>query len=417
MNIQDTLSQIKEPWLQSAARRLARGDDLRQSIYTELAHYFDLLTQALASGDPAWLDSILSRWAANPTESDLQEGENNLVQFIKALSATLHENVRSQLSPADGLNLLIEIQPYFLYSLEKAAAFESEQRISHISSEMLAAQQKMKQLDESKSRFISVAAHELKTPITLIEGYAAMLRDILNRSGYKHPQLDTLLNGVHNGIRRLREIVDDMIDVSLIDNNMLMLNLQPLWMHHIFELLENELAPSMSQRQQKLIIHRFPGDDEVLFADPERLYQAFRNILLNAIKYTPDGGTITIGGRILSGFIEITIQDTGIGIAPENQSLIFEKFYQLGKVQLHSSGKTKFKGGGPGLGLPIARGIIEAHGGTIWVESEGYDEEKCPGSTFHLLLPIRREANNPKMDKLFQKKAAKSVSEQQEAVD
>ena len=108
-------------------------------------------------------------------------------------------------------------------------------------------------------------------------------------------------------------------------------------------------------------------------------------------------------GRTLPGFIEITIADTGIGISSENQAVIFEKFGQLGRVNLHSSGKTKFKGGGPGLGLPITRGIIEAHGGTIWVESSGCDEEKCPGSIFHILIPSRTESTDPKVAKLFGK--------------
>ncbi|MFT3894819.1 MAG: ATP-binding protein [Anaerolineales bacterium] len=103
----------------------------------------------------------------------------------------------------------------------------------------------------------------------------------------------------------------------------------------------------------------------------------------------------------MPGFIEVTVADTGIGISPDNQVSIFEKFGQLGRVELHSSGKTKFKGGGPGLGLPIAKGIIEAHGGTIWVESPGYDEKTFPGSTFHILIPSRTESPDPKMTMIF----------------
>ncbi len=125
----------------------------------------------------------------------------------------------------------------------------------------------------------------------------------------------------------------------------------------------------------------------MIYADPDRLLQVFRNVLTNAIKYTPDGGRISIDGRKLPGFIEIVVRDSGIGINPQDHSIIFDKFTRLGNISLHSSGKTKFKGGGPGLGLHIARGIIEAHGGAIWAESPGYDEEKKPGSTFHIIMP------------------------------
>jgi len=98
-----------------------------------------------------------------------------------------------------------------------------------------------------------------------------------------------------------------------------------------------------------------------------------------------------ISGRKLTDFIEITLMDSGIGIDPDDQTQIFKKFGRLGSAELHSSGKVKFKGGGPGLGLTIAKGIIEAHGGSIWVESKGYDEERFPGATFHVLLPQRRD--------------------------
>jgi signal transduction histidine kinase len=127
----------------------------------------------------------------------------------------------------------------------------------------------------------------------------------------------------------------------------------------------------------------------VVHGDRDLLYKLFYHVIGNAIKFTPDGGSITICGMERDrGEVEINIQDNGIGIDPENQKLVFEKFYQTGEVLLHSSGKTKFKGGGPGLGLAIARGIVEAHRGRIWLESPGFDEATNPGTTVFVRLPI-----------------------------
>ena len=134
-------------------------------------------------------------------------------------------------------------------------------------------------------------------------------------------------------------------------------------------------------------------------ADAGALYKVFYHLIGNAIKYTPDGGKVSISGRVLTldghppdSWVEIVISDTGIGIDLELQELIFIKFYQAGEIALHSSGETKFKGGGAGLGLPIARGIIQAHQGRLWVVSPGHDEATCPGSHFHVVLPVRQEA-------------------------
>ena len=192
-----------------------------------------------------------------------------------------------------------------------------------------------------------------------------------------------------------------MIDVSLLDNNMLKLNFQPVWVSQLLNIVKRELVDPLQERNQTLDVKEFDGIHEMTFGDAERLYQALLNILTNAIKYTPDGGVIEIDGRLLSGFIEIKITDTGIGIDLEDQAHIFEKFGRIGNVALHSSGKIKFKGGGPGLGLPITKGIIEAHGGAIWVESEGYDEVNCPGTIFHVLLPVRKEPPDQRAAEIF----------------
>jgi signal transduction histidine kinase len=122
----------------------------------------------------------------------------------------------------------------------------------------------------------------------------------------------------------------------------------------------------------------------------------------NAIKYTPDGGIVELSASILNSeehrpashealsdhFVKITVSDTGVGIPVDQQEEIFEHFHEVREIEHHSTSKTDFMGGGAGLGLPIARGVAEAHGGTLWVESKGYDPKTYPGSKFHLILPF-----------------------------
>lgn len=404
MSAQHLLLSIRTNWLHRVAHSTARGAEVRANFEKELEQFFALLEQAVATGDPAWMDSILTDWASSPTQTDLEQGKNNISLLLSKMISVTNEVVRETLKEHQALDLLTELTPIFIYLLDKGARLEMETRVAYMSRELVRVQQQLEKLDKSKSNFISVAAHELKTPLTLIEGYTTMMRDMIDASG--QTQFDGLLVGMNKGVNRLHEIINDMIDVSLIDNNLLSLNFQQVTLAHISSLLKNETADIVEERKQKLEIRKFPGTELWIYADPERLYQALSNVLTNAIKYTPDHGKITVDGRTLPGFIEVTVKDTGIGVAPENHTAIFEKFAQLGRPNLHSSGKTKFKGGGPGLGLPITRGIIEAHGGTIWVESDGYDEQKFPGSTFHILIPIRTEADDPKLVKLFPRETA-----------
>lgn len=398
MSIEETLIRIRPALQKRVSNSLARGTGVRENFQNQLIRFFDLLEQAVVSGDAKWLEPLLQEWSTSRTETDLEDGVRNVTELLNKIITYSYEIARENLDSTEALDLMGALMPIYLYSIERVTTFESEGRISYMENELETLKSKLERLDKSKSNFIAVAAHELKTPLTLIEGYAAMISDSISRES---DSVQMLVQGIHNGMQRLREIVDDMIDVSLIDNNLMSLSFQPLWLNRIFNLGMAEFKPTLEKRKQKLEVKAFPGSNELIFGDQERIYQAIKNLLSNAIKYTPDGGRITVDGRTLPGFIEITITDTGIGISPENQLLIFEKFGQLGNVSLHSSGKTKFKGGGPGLGLPIVKGIVEAHGGTIWVESPGHDEEKCPGSTFHMLLPWRTQPVDPKLSKLF----------------
>ena len=118
------------------------------------------------------------------------------------------------------------------------------------------------------------------------------------------------------------------------------------------------------------------------------LQLALYNLVSNAIKYTPDGGHIYLTATGDENQIRISIKDTGIGVAKDEQGRIFERFHTAGDTQLHSTSKTAFRGGGLGLGLAVCKGIVDAHGGKIWAESPGFDPDKLPGSEFVVILPV-----------------------------
>lgn len=396
----ELLRTIRPIWINRTTQTMARGANIREDLRAQLERFFSLLEQSVDTGDPAWLDPVLSTWAASLTQTDLEANVSNLSQFIKEITVISFQTCRETLDGDQAVDLLGALIPIFAYCFEKASFFEMQVRVTYVSNQLKQVQQTLEKLDQSKSDFIAVAAHELKTPLTLIEGYTAMLRDSTELKKASSLELQ-LMEGITNGTSRLKTIIDDMIDVSLIDNNLLALNFQPVWINRLLSVLYYELQIAVQERRQQMDIRNFPGSNDMTYGDPERLLQVLRNVLSNAVKYTPDGGKIVIEGRRLPGFIEVIVRDSGIGIDPENQSLIFEKFTRLGNIALHSSGKTKFKGGGPGLGLHIARGIIEAHGGAIWVESPGYDEKNCPGSTFHILLPLRSDPPDDKMARLL----------------
>jgi signal transduction histidine kinase len=204
--------------------------------------------------------------------------------------------------------------------------------------------------------------------------------------------LSQSVTGVAKGIERLHEIVNSMLDVVRIESQILDLQPSLISIATIIKRVKADVEDVLAERKLAIDIADLSSLPRIQ-ADSALLLKVFQNVVVNAIKYTPDGGRVSISAKKirdakLGDCVEVLVRDTGIGIDPEYLELIFEKFYQTGKAALHSTGKTTFKGGGPGLGLSIARGIVQAHGGRIWAESSGCDEAACPGSCFHILLPV-----------------------------
>jgi signal transduction histidine kinase len=282
---------------------------------------------------------------------------------------------------------VLRIENSRLYQLSKQFNERLEEKVRERTQELQEAYGRLKRLDKTKADFITIASHELRTPLTILNTHNQILlqdKDIqANEAQLKQ------LQGIHKGAARMEEIMEAMLDVAKIDSQSLSLNLAPVKLAIFIRIVSQQFQQALVDRSLTLQIEDL-GQLPAIEADAEALRKVFHHLIANAIKYTPDGGRILVQGYNHDSEVEITIADSGIGIAPHMQPLIFEKFFQTGEVKLHSSGKTTFKGGGSGLGLAIVKGIVEAHNGRIWVESQGHDEQTLPGSTFHLLLPVEQ---------------------------
>ncbi len=288
-------------------------------------------------------------------------------------------------------------------SLENARLYDEVTRFNELMEKLVAqrveelniAYNKLEKLDKNKSSFIQVTAHELRTPLTVMKGYLGMLK--ATPAIQENESLVQVVDGVLKGADRLHMIVNSMLDVARLEGQTITPHLETVIVGLILQLVQKEYKNEMAERNIALLFEEGVNSLPFIQADPDLLQKALDAIIVNAIKFTPDGGSISLGGCVVTDeqmgpCLEIHIRDTGIGIDLTNQQVIFEKLFQLGKVELHSSGRTKFKGGGPGLGLAIAAGIVKAHNGKIWVESPGCDEEKLPGSTFFIRLQLPKNS-------------------------
>lgn len=251
--------------------------------------------------------------------------------------------------------------------------------------------QELQRIDQAKSDFISIASHELRTPLTVIKGYTEMLMD--------GPKIEkgqkSMMKGIHDGTLRLHEVMDSMFDIAQIDARSLKPHLQPVDVGQLIHQVCLEHVKTVKEREQILNIK--VSTIPLVKADAHLLEKLFHHLIRNAIKFTPNNGWITISGKHIpaiinlpNGGVELIVSDTGVGVDPNLREVIFSKFYQPGELGKHSTSKSRFKGGGAGLGLALSKGIVEAHGGRIWVESPGYDEVNFPGSQFHIILPLSK---------------------------
>ncbi|MBC7224394.1 MAG: GAF domain-containing sensor histidine kinase [Anaerolineae bacterium] len=263
---------------------------------------------------------------------------------------------------------LDEEDTYVLSALASQAAVAIEN--ARLLGDLQRAHAELTQLDRLKSDFIAVASHELRTPLALILGYAAFLKDTL--TGPNREQVDI----VYESAMRLRELIDDMLNLRYIQTGAAELRPEETNLPKLVRDVLQEFRPLAEGKRQRLLLEVAPSEEGYLLRlDPSKVRLVLTNLLSNAVKFTPEGGTISVLVSRTLREARVCVADTGEGIPPEALSRVFDQFYQAEPVSTR-------RHEGLGLGLSIAKGLVELHGGRIWAESE-----PGKGAAFTFTLP------------------------------
>jgi len=247
-------------------------------------------------------------------------------------------------------------------------------RNAHLFREIQQAYDELKHLDHLKSEFINIAAHELRTPLAILLGYASVMAEEAT-SEVDRGRLEVIIRNA----MRLSSLIDDMLNLSYLEMGEAHLDIEEIILREVIQ--ETLLDTQDMAREKHLNIEvNVPLDFPTLLTDRKKLDLIVMNLLSNAIKYTPEGGKISFEARLDGDRAVVDVRDTGIGIPPEEREKIFDRFYQV------EDSLTR-QHGGIGLGLAIVRSFVELCQGRIWVESE-----MGKGSTFTFELPLRPSA-------------------------
>jgi signal transduction histidine kinase len=252
-----------------------------------------------------------------------------------------------------------------------------EEQVKERTKELTVANSRLRELDRMKSDFVSIASHQLRTPLTATKGYVSMLLE--GTYGVISDKVERALKMLYASNERLVRIVDDLLDLSRIESGKFQYTFAKVSLADLLADVVKELSIAAEIKKLKIIQNAPKHDDRFdISADAEKLRQTFLNLLDNAIKYTKKGYIeIKIAKDAHSEYVRVSVKDTGVGIPLEDQAKLFEQFVR-GKEGSRASAV------GSGIGLYIAKKIVEDHSGRIWAESEGVGK----GSTFIVILPV-----------------------------
>jgi len=277
---------------------------------------------------------------------------------------------RSVIAPVHAMSLATQRIADGRY--EERVQVQGEDELAQLASRFNQMAEKLSQIESMRRRLLGDVSHELRTPLTAIKGSMEGLRDGVLPATEETYQL------IHAEADRLNRLVDDLQELSRVEAHAYELDVRPLDVLTLVQTVIKRLSPQFEMKHILLDVE-LPPDLPRVLADEDRTVQVLTNLVGNALQYTPENGRVGISAQTAGKEVTISVRDTGMGISPEHLPHIFNRFYRADKS------RARRAGGGSGIGLTIARALVEAHGGRIWAESIGEGQ----GSTFSFTLPVQ----------------------------
>ncbi|MGN8058858.1 hybrid sensor histidine kinase/response regulator [Pedobacter sp. 22163] len=307
------------------------------------------------------------------TISGFSKAKDTAIIFLSAVNTELKFITKGYLSggldyitkPVDINVLLLKIKTFY-------RIYEQNRKLNEVQEKLLEEIEFRKQAEHKKDEFISIASHELKTPLTSVKGYIQLLQRSLNRDDKTMAQ--NHLEKASTQLEKLNELIVDLLDISKIESGKMKFNMKSFYADNMV----NNAIEMLQQSNPDFKISKLGKTDEMIFGDEMRLEQVVINFITNAIKYAPGTNQVNVTTNIKDEKLYLAVKDFGIGISKEQQHKIFDKFYRV------EDNSNRFNG--LGIGLYICSEIINRHGGTIGVNSVP-DE----GSEFYFIIPTTEE--------------------------
>ncbi len=270
-----------------------------------------------------------------------------------------------------------EIEAALVVAMDLTSSVRLQSQLERSYEKLIQTYQELERVTKMKSQFIDVVSHELRTPLTVLRGYLDLVES--ESPAMNEPKLAQKMRTIRANADKLYTLVESMLDVSRLEKGTLQINPEPTRIDQLLEEVVEARMHDASEKGQTLSLTT-EGELPLIMADRRRLRDVFNNVVDNAVKYTQADGKVQVGARDEGKIIHIWVRDNGVGIPLENLGRIFDRFYIVASDDLsHQVDRI-------GLSLPISKGIIDAHGGRIWVESQ-----VGKGSVFHIDLPKERK--------------------------